>query len=269
MECAPLSAEDEACAECPAGWGVSQRCSNASAAASAAASEAPVALDTQCQPCEPGATFSDAASRDAPCRACRVCPPNSRTRRACDVVQDAECECERDYYQYMSYVTSEAPREDAAPGDDNAGDDQTAPTAASVLVMECKSCDLCPHGWGAARACSAQHNTVCRKCPAGTFSSVLSASLACSVCSVCRDDQVTLHECTPIQDTVCAGQSPKRIDSCSLHHHALCYVMRAYFEILNLSCVFISAYIFSLIFFTRQSFHSWFQLAIKHDFIHA
>jgi hypothetical protein len=82
-----------------------------------------------------------------------------------------------------------------------------------MMMMTCRACDLCPHGYGAARACSSTHNTVCRKCPASTYSSVLSASHGCSVCTVCRDDQVTLHECTPIMDTVCAGKNK------NIHHH--------------------------------------------------
>ena len=88
-----------------------------------------------------------------------------------------------------------------------------------VTVTECVACELCAHGWGAARACSPTQNTVCRKCPSGTFSSVLDSSLACSICSVCRDDQVTLHDCTPIQDTVCAGSN---------HHiHSIVYSQSA------------------------------------------
>lgn len=134
-------------------------------------------------------TFSDSASKHLPCRACRTCPPNSHMKRECNVTHDAECECDKDHYQELM-VNEEHARH-------KHGQHQ----------FTCKPCDLCQHGYGAARACSANHNTVCRKCPASTYSSVLSSSAGCLVCTVCRDDQVTLHECTPIQDTVCAGKT--------------------------------------------------------------
>lgn len=184
------------CSECPAGSGVTKACNNHHNDTATAME------DTQCEPCQAGSTFSDSASRHLACRTCRTCPPNSRVKRECNVTHDTECECDKDHYQELVAMMTTTPEEV----------ETTTPHARhkhghQQAVLTCKPCDLCPHGYGAARACSATHNTVCRKCPTSTYSSVLSSSAGCSVCTVCRDDQVTLHECTPIQDTVCAGTS--------------------------------------------------------------
>lgn len=197
------------CSECPAGFGVSRPCHRRHQARNESQHEAHEPLeDTQCEPCVAGVTFSDAPGRHAACRACRACPPNSRVKRECDAAHDAECECERDHYAEITYQTPGNETEAAVePGEAPPHARHKHGAAHVVPVLACRPCELCPHGYGAARACSATHNTVCRKCPSATYSSVLSASLGCSVCTVCRDDQVTLHECTPIQDTVCAGKT--------------------------------------------------------------
>ena len=209
---------NECCTQCPAGYGVSQACN---------VTDGLLNNDTQCEMCRAGVTYSDKASLDAPCRTCSVCPANSHVKRACNATHDTVCECDRDHYQELSVVSlSVISSGDVDVNDSSIGDaneievasrrKQRSPSSSrhrhddhqagdKVLVMSCKACDLCPHGWGAARPCSSQHNTVCRKCPTGTFRSVLSAALGCVVCSACREDQVTLHSCTPIQDTVCAG----------------------------------------------------------------
>ena len=199
------------CSECPVGSGVSRACHHRHGHRNDSAHEATHEPfeDTQCEPCVAGVTFSDAPSRHAACRACRVCPPNSRVKRECDATHDTECECERDHYAEITYQTSNNETDAVISESSDAPPHARHKHGAShvVPILTCRPCELCPHGYGAARACSSTHNTVCRKCPTSTYSSVLSASLGCSVCTVCREDQVTLHECTPIQDTVCAGKS--------------------------------------------------------------
>ncbi len=213
----------EHCTECPSGTGVIRLCSKRDHNNN----NATTALETECEACVSGETFSDSPSRHLPCRACRTCPPNSRVKRECNATHDTECECDRDHYQEISYqqqqqqtVTNEV-AEEGVDGQQQSTDEAMTTTplpharhkhglVPGVAVMSCKACDLCPHGYGAARACSSTQNTICRKCPTSTYSSVLSATHGCSVCTVCRDDQVTLHECTPIQDTVCAGKKRKK-----------------------------------------------------------
>jgi hypothetical protein len=217
------------CTECPAGTGVARLCTIKGSnlhEISAAQNVTEEEMATKCEPCVKGATFSDSSSRHWPCRSCRTCPANSRVKRECNATHDTQCECDRDHYQEISYQQQQEEEEvtnDLADQEDVL--DDSPPTTTTVApharhkhgggslshpqepVMSCKSCDLCPHGYGAARACSSTHNTICRKCPTSTYSSVLSATHGCSVCTVCRDDQVTLNECTPIQDTVCAGKT--------------------------------------------------------------
>ena len=195
------------CSECPAGTGVVQLCNTTRGEEEEE--------DTQCEPCIAGSTFSDSSSRHLNCRSCRVCPDKSRVKRECNTTHDTECECERDFYQEMTTIASSSSSENGTlnvEGGGGGGEKEVHPARhhhGSVppmpTSMSCRACDLCPHGYGAARACSSSHNTVCRKCPTSTYSSVLSSSHGCLVCTVCRDDQVTLHECSPIMDTVCAG----------------------------------------------------------------
>ena len=236
------------CMECPAGTGVARLCTikgrsfDHSMIAQNVTEEEEEEDDeeeieemaTKCEPCVNGATFSDSPSRHSPCRACRTCPANSRVKRECNATHDTECECDRDHYQEITYQQHETSVVTNDLADESVVvDDSPPPTttpharhkhgassssSSSFIhqqqqqepVMSCKSCDLCPHGYGAARACSSTHNTICRKCPTSTYSSVLSATHGCSVCTVCRDDQVTLNECTPIMDTVCAGMKTFR-----------------------------------------------------------
>lgn len=218
------------CSECPAGTGVVKLCNKTTTTALDTEHEA---TDTQCETCVAGSTFSDSPSRHSACRSCRVCPENSRVKRECNVTHDTECECERDFYQEMITASSSAitSQDDSNNGDGNSTNVAVAEGihharhhhGEEMMMMTCRACDLCPHGYGAARACSSTHNTVCRKCPASTYSSVLSASHGCSVCTVCRDDQVTLHECSPIMDTVCAGKNIHHPSSSSFCSFPIAY----------------------------------------------
>lgn len=214
VDSAPLDSWTS-CSECPAGSGVSRLCTkknrNTLTVGDLSRSlnenktdEEDAGLDTECQPCVNGQSFSDSSSRHLGCRACRTCPPNSRVKRECNATHDTECECLADFYQdyqqpqQQQTVTNETEEEETPHARHKHG--------IAVSVMSCKACDLCPHGYGAARACSSTHNTICRKCPTSAYSSVLSSTQGCSVCTVCRDDQVTINECTPFMDAVCAGK---------------------------------------------------------------
>lgn len=184
------------CSECPAGHGAAGPC-NVTAVAGAEVGG--------CEPCVPGSTFNDGVSGDGrTCRTCRTCPPHSVVKRSCNATHDTECECARDYYAQV-LAADGGPADEGSHAVRHSIHRHSRRHPAMDQPTECRPCELCQHGWGAARACSATQNTVCRKCPSGTYSSLLSASLGCSVCSTCSEDQVTLHECTPIQDTVCAG----------------------------------------------------------------
>lgn len=270
MEAAPTfemeTNGNNGCSECPAGSGVSRLCTkknrntltvgdlnrdlNRNGNVTSEDIDTILGVDTVCEPCVSGVTFSDSPSRHSACRVCRTCPPNSRVKRECNATHDTECECEPDYYQEFSYqaeqaiVTNQTDGQEGVVGVGVGVDvDLLQPTADSlvsadamttpharhkhgstsgsgvsslvqpvVAVMSCKACDLCPHGYGAARACSASHNTICRKCPTSAYSSVSSATQGCSVCTVCRDDQVTINECTPFMDAVCAGNVIRPFD---------------------------------------------------------
>lgn len=114
------------------------------------------------------------------CRLCSGCSENAHVKRPCNASQDTVCECNRDFYW------------DGVKG-------------------QCKRCDLCPHGWGAMRSCSPHRNSACRKCLPGTYSSVLSATLACFPCTDCGSRRLVVQQCTQIQDTVCGDDIGDRL----------------------------------------------------------
>lgn len=111
------------------------------------------------------------------CRPCSGCGENAHVKLKCTSIRDTRCECDRDHYW------------DAGKG-------------------RCRPCDLCPHGWGAMRACTPYRNSACRRCPSGTYSAVLSTSLACFPCTACKARQTMVQACNRIQDTVCSGKCP-------------------------------------------------------------
>ncbi|XP_054168168.1 tumor necrosis factor receptor superfamily member 5-like [Oppia nitens] len=67
----------------------------------------------------------------------------------------------------------------------------------------CKQCSTCDPGWGIWRSCRGARNTVCRKCPPGTFSGVQTGTLGCILCTKCNSDEVMLEECSGVHDSIC------------------------------------------------------------------
>ncbi|XP_076374216.1 tumor necrosis factor receptor superfamily member 16-like isoform X1 [Tachypleus tridentatus] len=135
--------------------------------------------ETQCVPCRSGDIFSTASDDETVCVKCSECPKNSRLVKKCNATHDVECACEKGFYM-------------------------------DTKEKACKHCELCSHGWRVARQCFATINTVCRKCPPGTYSGLLSGTLGCELCITCRESQVILQECTPIQDTICIDKNLHR-----------------------------------------------------------
>ncbi|XP_076374217.1 tumor necrosis factor receptor superfamily member 16-like isoform X2 [Tachypleus tridentatus] len=141
--------------------------------------------ETQCVPCRSGDIFSTASDDETVCVKCSECPKNSRLVKKCNATHDVECACEKGFYM-------------------------------DTKEKACKHCELCSHGWRVARQCFATINTVCRKCPPGTYSGLLSGTLGCELCITCRESQVILQECTPIQDTICIATQKVELKELSL-----------------------------------------------------
>ncbi|XP_022241082.1 tumor necrosis factor receptor superfamily member 16-like isoform X1 [Limulus polyphemus] len=135
--------------------------------------------ETQCVPCRSGDTFSTTSDDETVCIKCSECPENSRLIEKCNATHDIQCACEKGFYM-------------------------------DTEEKFCKHCELCSHGWGVARQCSATKNTMCRKCPPGTYSGLLSGTLGCELCTTCHESQIMLQECTPIQDTICIDKNLHR-----------------------------------------------------------
>ncbi|XP_059909768.1 tumor necrosis factor receptor superfamily member 16-like isoform X1 [Gadus macrocephalus] len=64
-------------------------------------------------------------------------------------------------------------------------------------------CLACPGGYRVHRDCTATANTLCSKCPDGTFKEGLSGQKQCSACTRCVTGQKVKKSCTPTSDTVC------------------------------------------------------------------
>lgn len=116
------------------------------------------------------------ATGDARCRKCTSCPKHALVLRACSAKHDALCVCRQGHY--WSALTSQR-------------------------NFECKPCKACAAGTGILRPCTRNRNTVCQRCPVGTFST---GDGNCVICSSCRNDQLLLQECSSLQDTVCIGK---------------------------------------------------------------
>uniref|UniRef100_A0A8C5BQ69 TNFR-Cys domain-containing protein n=1 Tax=Gadus morhua TaxID=8049 RepID=A0A8C5BQ69_GADMO len=64
-------------------------------------------------------------------------------------------------------------------------------------------CLACTRGYRVHRDCTATANTLCSKCPDGTFKEGLSGQKQCSACTKCVRGQEVKKFCTPTSDTEC------------------------------------------------------------------
>lgn len=128
--------------------------------------------DTQCRPCLEGKTFSAPDWHTGKCQNCSECKKHSHVKEPCTSSHDTICECDVDFFY-------------------------------SYLAKECLLCNLCPIGYGAIIPCSGLQNSVCLKCPIGTYSDVKSATSPCKYCTKCTSRQVEIQPCKDTDDTIC------------------------------------------------------------------
>ncbi|XP_056450752.1 tumor necrosis factor receptor superfamily member 23-like isoform X3 [Gadus chalcogrammus] len=64
-------------------------------------------------------------------------------------------------------------------------------------------CLACPGGYRVHRDCTATTNSLCSKCPDGTFKEGLSGQKQCSACTKCVTGLKVKKRCTPTSDTEC------------------------------------------------------------------
>ncbi|XP_060553237.1 tumor necrosis factor receptor superfamily member 16-like [Ruditapes philippinarum] len=129
--------------------------------------------NTQCQKCIPGKTYSDSNSFEEPCKQCSTCGNNSHfILHPCNETQNTICVCpDGSYYDPVS--------------------------------DQCKYCFLCHPGRGAVTKCGSTNNTVCGECGNGTYSNKLDSFSKCTPCTICKETEVALKECTPSEDRIC------------------------------------------------------------------
>ncbi|XP_070560627.1 tumor necrosis factor receptor superfamily member 3-like [Ptychodera flava] len=131
--------------------------------------------DTVCAPCPQG-SFTSEWNHLESCIACKQCGDNSLgfegVMDACTANGDAVCACKDGYFWHDH---------------------------------RCQPHKSCPPGRGVVVLGSSTHNTVCEKCPAGTFSDVESSSQPCNNqtnCAVLGLD--TLEPGSRYQDNICS-----------------------------------------------------------------
>jgi hypothetical protein len=74
---------------------------------------------------------------------------------------------------------------------------------------QCKYCFLCHPGRGAVTKCGSTNNTVCGECGNGTYSNKLDSFSKCTPCTICKETEVALKECTPSEDRICFSKYKK------------------------------------------------------------
>ncbi|XP_060562767.1 uncharacterized protein LOC132722313 isoform X2 [Ruditapes philippinarum] len=74
-------------------------------------------------------------------------------------------------------------------------------------IITAKDCRTCKPGYYVSRDCTQNHDTVCKPCSIGTFSSGQNFLKKCSMCSKCDDGEFILKPCTRHRDTVCESCS--------------------------------------------------------------
>ncbi|KAL4225006.1 hypothetical protein ACF0H5_015701 [Mactra antiquata] len=72
-----------------------------------------------------------------------------------------------------------------------------------ISVSYGKECRMCKPGYYASRQCTKSHDTVCKPCSKGTFSTVSNVFPSCSLCSRCDVGEFAVKDCTKHSDTVC------------------------------------------------------------------
>ncbi|VDD76853.1 unnamed protein product [Mesocestoides corti] len=130
---------------------------------------------TVCRTCQEFSEFSPVASATAKCMQCKQCQelhPFAKFRTHCTPTSDAVCECIPGYFFVEAQST-------------------------------CQSCTKCPPGHGAERPCDWNRDSLCKPCPAGTWSSSTSATETCQTCRKCKPGQIEMRPCSATHNTLC------------------------------------------------------------------
>lgn len=136
--------------------------------------------DTQCTSCVLGKTYSHYEWHTDKCRNCSECKKDSHVKVKCTLTEDTVCECNMDFFF-------------------------------SNIEKQCLLCNFCPIGFGAFTKCDRFQNSVCYKCPNGTYSDVKSAIQPCYPCTKCSEGQAEFKPCTLTEDTICYGRPEGKI----------------------------------------------------------
>ncbi|XP_061597586.1 tumor necrosis factor receptor superfamily member 6B-like [Cololabis saira] len=129
---------------------------------------------SECAPC-PAGSFTELWNYMGRCLRCGVCGHQQVLKKACTADSDCQCECRQGFYYH--------PQHDM-----------------------CVTHSECPTGQGVLSKGTAEKDTACHICPAGTYSNISSAQLDCTEHKNCSDAGLqTVLRGSTWHDSVCAN----------------------------------------------------------------
>ncbi|XP_063306342.1 tumor necrosis factor receptor superfamily member 11B [Pelobates fuscus] len=139
---------------------------------------------TQCTPC-PSHHYTDTWNSNHECQFCSaVCKELQYVKQECNGTHNRVCECMKGHYLYLEF---------------------------------CDSHTQCPPGFGVAQLGTPDSDTVCKKCPKGTFSDVTSASAPCQKHRDCEKLGLkTKNKGNSESDVQCEENTPESTPNCEL-----------------------------------------------------
>ncbi|KAM9352785.1 tumor necrosis factor receptor superfamily member 11B-like [Symphorus nematophorus] len=164
---------------------------------------------------------------------CDQCPPGTAVKQHCTAETPTECEaCPEKHFaenwhwgDTCQYCTSVCKERQLVKQQCNSTHDQLCECAPGFhLVVEfCIAHSTCPPGSGVTALGTPVSDTVCKRCPAGHFSSSDSSTEPCQPHRNCSDLGLkTMRWGTSTSDSFCGNQDKPLTLECS-QHHTLCH----------------------------------------------
>uniref|UniRef100_A0A8C5MK29 TNF receptor superfamily member 11b n=1 Tax=Leptobrachium leishanense TaxID=445787 RepID=A0A8C5MK29_9ANUR len=140
--------------------------------------------ETQCRPC-PRNHYSDTWNPTYECQFCNaVCKELQYVKQECNSTHNKVCECVEGHYLYFEF---------------------------------CVAHTKCPPGYGTAQAGTPETDSVCKKCPKGTFSDVTSAYAVCQPHTDCEKQGLRTKTTGDYEnDAVCEENAQESTHTCDL-----------------------------------------------------
>ncbi|XP_047216313.1 tumor necrosis factor receptor superfamily member 11B-like isoform X2 [Girardinichthys multiradiatus] len=166
-------------------------------------------------------------------RSCDQCPPGTSVKRHCTAETPTECQpCPERHFaenwhwgDMCQYCTSVCKERQLVKQQCNSTHDQLCECELGYhLVVEfCIAHSTCPPGYGVKALGTPESDTLCERCPDGSFSAGSSSTEPCQLHRNCGDfGMKTLKRGTSTSDSLCGSPDIKARLDCS-QHYTLCH----------------------------------------------